>query len=145
MRYVVLIGRILFSAIFVTAIINHFMPMTISYANQAGVPIARALVPISGIIAGLGGLSILLGFRARIGAWLIVLFLVPVTLTMHNFWAVSDPMMRGMQLANFMKNLSMLGAALLISYFGTGPLSLDDRSSGERRRSGAGAMESHAA
>ena len=56
-----------------------------------------------------------------------VLFLVPVTLTMHNFWAVPDPMMRGMQMAMFMKNVSMLGAALLITQVGAGPLSLDAR------------------
>ena len=50
---------------------------------------------------------------------------------MHNFWAVTDPMMRGMQIAMFMKNVSMLGAALLIAYFGSGPLSLDARSGGQ--------------
>ena len=87
-------------------------------------------VPLSGILGGVGGLSILLGYRAKIGAWLIVLFLVPVTVTMHNFWAVTDPMMAQLQLAMFMKNLSMLDGALLITYFGAGPLSLDARSSG---------------
>ena len=46
---------------------------------------------------------------------------------MHNFWAVSDPMMRQMQMVMFMKNLSMLGGALLISQFGSGPWSLDNR------------------
>jgi len=44
---------------------------------------------------------------------------------MHNFWAVKDPMMAQMQMAMFMKNVSMLGGALLISQFGAGPLSLD--------------------
>jgi putative oxidoreductase len=66
-----------------------------------------------------------LGYRARLGAWLIVLFLVPVTLAMHNFWAVKDPMMAQMQMIMFMKNVSMLGGALLITQFGAGPLSLD--------------------
>jgi uncharacterized membrane protein YphA (DoxX/SURF4 family) len=54
-----------------------------------------------------------------------VIFLVPVTLVMHNFWSVSDPMMRQVETANFMKNVTMLGGALVISYFGAGPLSLD--------------------
>jgi len=63
-----------------------------------------------------------------VGALLLVLFLVPVTFTMHNFWAVQDPMMALMQQAMFMKNLSMLGGALLIAYFGSGPASLDRRS-----------------
>ena len=49
---------------------------------------ASILVPFSGVLAVLGGLSILLGYRARIGAWLIVLFLIGITPKMHNFWAV---------------------------------------------------------
>jgi putative oxidoreductase len=76
------------------------------------------------VIAVVGGLSVLLGYRARLGAWLIVLFLIAVT-PLHNFWAVHDPMMAQIQMAMFMKNISMLGGALLISQFGAGPLSLD--------------------
>ena len=72
-----------------------------------------------------GGLSVLLGYRAKLGAWLIVVFLVPVTLMMHNFWAVHDPVMAQMQMVMFMKNISILGGALLISQFGAGPFSLD--------------------
>jgi putative oxidoreductase len=52
-------------------------------------------------------------------------FLIPVTLAMHNFWAVKDPMTAQIQMAMFVKNMSMLGGALLISQFGAGPLSLD--------------------
>ena len=73
------------------------------------------------------GISVLLGYRVRIGAWLLVLFLVPVTFMMHAFWAVPDPMMARMQQAMFMKNLSMLGGALLLTYFGAGPISVDAR------------------
>ena len=61
-----------------------------------------------------------------------VLFLVPVTLVMPNFWAVKDPMMAQMQTAMFMKNVAMIGAALLISHFGAGPLSLDARKNSAR-------------
>ena len=66
----------------------------------------------SGILALLGGLSILLGYRARFGAFLIVLFLVPVTLFMHKFWGLSDPQMAMMQRVNFLKNVALLGGAL---------------------------------
>jgi putative oxidoreductase len=137
MSYAVLAGRALYSAIFVTSLFAHFSPQAIGYAAQAGVPLAGLLVPLSGVLAGVGGLSILLGYRAKIGAWLIVLFLVPVTLTMHNFWAVSDPMMAQLQYAMFMKNASMLGGALLIAYFGAGPLSLDARRSRRATPDGA--------
>jgi putative oxidoreductase len=46
---------------------------------------------------------------------------------MHKFWIVTDPMMQLMQMIMFMKNLAMLGGALLISQFGAGPWSLDSR------------------
>ena len=74
-----------------------------------------------------GGLSIATGCYAKFGGWLIVLFLLPVTFMMHNFWAVTDPSMAQMQQIMFIKNISMLGGALLIAYFGSGPLSLDAR------------------
>jgi putative oxidoreductase len=126
-RAVVFVGRLLFSFIFILAALGHFTHQEIVYAAAQGVPLASIVVPMSGLVALAGGLSILLGYRVRIGAWLIVLFLVPVTLMMHNFWAIKDPMMAQMQMAMFLKNLSMLGGALLISQFGAGPLSLDAR------------------
>jgi putative oxidoreductase len=125
---VVLLGRVFFSLIFLVAGLNHFSKQTIAFAASQGVPLASVAVPLSGVIAVLGGLSILLGYRARVGAWLIALFLVGVT-PLHNFWAVPDPMMAQLQMAMFMKNISMLGGALLISQLGAGPLSLDARRS----------------
>ena len=127
LRYVVPVGRVLFAAIFLTAALGHFSPQTIAYAASQGVPAASVAVPLSGIIALLGGLSIALGYRTRLGAWLIVLFLVPVTLMMHAFWGLSDPMAAQMQQIMFMKNVSMLGGALLLAYHGAGPVSLDSR------------------
>ena len=126
---VVVLGRLLFAVIFVMAGANHFNKQTIGYAASQGVPLASIAVPLSGVLAIVGGLSILLGYRAKLGAWLIVLFLIPVTLMMHKFWTVSDPMMAQIQMVMFMKNVSMLGGALLISHFGAGPFSLDARRS----------------
>ena len=125
----VLLGRFLFAVLFLMAGSNHFSKQTIGYAASQGVPLASLAVPLSGIIALAGGLSILLGYRAKLGAWLIVLFLVPVTLMMHKFWAVTDPMMAQIQMVMFMKNVALLGSAVLISQFGSGPFSLDARRS----------------
>jgi len=124
---IVLTGRLLFAFIFIFAAFGHFSPREIAYAAQQGVPLASIAVPLSGVLALAGGLSLLLGYRARLGAWLLVLFLVGVTPAMHNFWAVKDPMMAQMQMVMFLKNLSMLGGALLISQLGAGPWSLDAR------------------
>ncbi|MBI4521932.1 MAG: DoxX family protein [Gemmatimonadetes bacterium] len=127
MRYVALVGRALLVAIFLMAGLTHFSQQTIAYAEQQGVPWAGFLVPASGLLAAAGALSILVGYKAKLGAWLLVLFLVPVTVTMHNFWAVEDPLLAAMQQAMFFKNLSMLGGALLIAHHGAGPVSLDER------------------
>lgn len=126
---VVASGRLLFAVIFVMAGANHFSKQTIGYAASQGVPWASIAVPLSGVLAIVGGLSILLGYRAKLGAWLIVLFLVPVTFLMHKFWGVADPNIAQLQMIMFMKNASMLGGALLISQFGAGPFSLDARRS----------------
>jgi putative oxidoreductase len=126
---VVVLGRFLFALIFLMAGANHFNGQTIGYAASQGVPLATIAVPLSGVLAIAGGLSILLGYRAKLGAWLIVLFLVPVSLMMHKFWTVTDPMMAQIQMILFMKNVSVLGGALLISQFGAGPFSLDSRRS----------------
>jgi putative oxidoreductase len=129
MNYLVLLGRLLYSAIFIMAGPAHFTKADLAYGISQGVPLASIAVPFSGVIALLGGLSILTGYKARYGAWLLVLFLVPVTVMMHNFWTITDPVAKSMQQIMFMKNLSMLGAAMLITYFGSGPLSVDDKTS----------------
>jgi putative oxidoreductase len=93
-RYLVALGRLLYSLIFVVAGFGHFSHQEIAYAAAQGVPLASVVVPVSGAMAIVGGFSILLGFHGKLGAWLLVLFLVPVTFAMHNFWAVKDPMMQ---------------------------------------------------
>jgi len=118
---VLLLGRLLFVLIFFMAGPNHFSKQTIAFAASQGVPFASFTVPLSGVLALAGGLSVLLGFRAKIGASL--------TLLMHKFWTVHDAMMVQMQMVMFMKNAAILGGALIISQFGAGPMSLDARRS----------------
>ncbi|HVW26061.1 MAG TPA: DoxX family protein [Polyangiaceae bacterium] len=125
--YLVPLGRLLFAAIFLMSAPRHFAGQTIEYARHAGVPAPDLLVPISGVLALVGGLSILLGYKARVGAWLLVIFLVPVTLMMHKFWGLADQNAAMVQRVMFMKNVSMLGAALMLTHFGAGPFSVDAR------------------
>ncbi len=126
---IVLLGRLFYALIFLMAAPNNFTKQGIAYAASQGAPLASIGVPLMGVISLVGGLSILLGYRAKIGAGLIVLFLLIVTPLMHKFWGLTDPMMAQVQMIMFMKNLSMLGGALLITQFGAGPLSLDARRS----------------
>ena len=125
MNLFVLFGRILFTAVFLISVPAHFTGSSIQFAASQGVPMAGFFVPLAGVIALLGGASILVGYRAKEGAWLIVLYLAPVTLMIHRFWNVDAPAAALLQQIHFMKNASMLGAALLIAYFGSGPMSLE--------------------
>ena len=121
------LGRVLFATIFVRGSFDHFSRPTIAYMSQQGVPFASVLVPAAGILALLGGLSLLAGYRARLGAALLVLFLVPVTLVMHRFWEPQDPLWAQIQFTMFLKNLGLLGGALFVMRSGAGPFSLDEQ------------------
>jgi putative oxidoreductase len=125
MRAIVPIGRVLFALIFIASVVGHFSSAEISEAAAHGVPLATILVPLAGLIALVGGVSVLLGYRARFGALLLLVFLVPVTLIMHKFWGLPDPQTAMLQKINFMKNTSLIGTCLLIMYHGSGPYSLD--------------------
>lgn len=127
MKYAVLTGRILFSLIFIMPAFGHFKPETIAFAAAHGVPMANILVPLSTFIMLAGALSVALGYKAKIGGWLLIAFLLPVTFTMHSFWKLTDPMAQQMDLVMFMKNMALVGASLMIAYFGAGPVSLDNR------------------
>lgn len=124
-RYIAFVARQLFSVIFIIASAGHFTGESVALAAEHGVPMAGVLVPVSGLIALAGGLSVLFGYRARMGGWLLVLFLVPVTFAMHNFWALTDPVVFRIQLAMFVRNIVMLGGALVVARVGAGPLSVD--------------------
>lgn len=126
MELVLLIGRLLFAFLFLYSGINHLtqrVGMT-AYAKGAGIPMPDVAVTATGLMILAGGLSILFGFYPRLGAWLLVAFLIPTAFTMHKFWGLTDPMMAATQRAHFMKNIALAGGAMIIAYFGTGPYSL---------------------
>lgn len=137
MDWVLLLGRILFASIFVlSGLTIHLLKWRdgVQYARMSGYTLAPELmVPASGLVAVLGGLSVAFGIWPDLGALMIAVFVIPVAYFMHAFWKIEDPMMRGIQNAMFMKNLALGGAALalfaLFQQFGdeigltvTGPL-----------------------
>lgn len=137
MNLLVPIGRVLFALIFLAAAPRHFTEEGIQHAADFGVPLAKLLVPASGVLAIVSSLSVMTGFKAEWGAWGLVLFLVPITFSLHAFWNVSDPVQHHVQQAMFAKNISMIGAALLLAHFGAGPYaisaSLPSAQSGSRQ------------
>lgn len=121
------IGRVLFSLIFIVALPSLFSHDAIAQATAAGVPYAQLVVPLFGILAFLGGIMVALGLYARLGAFFILLFLVPTTLFMHRFWQTGGGFEQRAQFASFMKNLSLMGAALFIIHAGASAFSCHGR------------------
>jgi putative oxidoreductase len=74
-----------------------------------------------------GGLCLMLGYKARPVALLLFLFLIPVTLTFHNFWTYTDPKEQQVNMLFFMHNLTLMGGLLLVMTIGAGPLSIDHK------------------
>lgn len=125
-----LIGRIIFGGFFVFSGINHFLRANemVPYTEQQGVPLPRLAVLGTGALLLAGGLPIILGFYAWVGALLLLVFLVPTTMIFHRFWGLGDQQMAQMQMVNFMKNIALAGAALIILFVAQedpGPLSIE--------------------
>jgi len=84
------------------------------YARSKGVRGAAFWVVISGLLILLGGLGIVLGVYVQIALLLIIVFLFITSFVMHNFWAIADPQQKMVEMSNFMKNMALLGAALML-------------------------------
>jgi putative oxidoreductase len=116
MKGLVLVGRILVGAYYLYNALNHlvFAPGQLAeYAASKGVPLPLLAVIVTGLLLLIGGLSILLGVLPRIGVLALVVFFLPVTFWMHDFWNVADPQMRVFQMIQFAKNLALMGSALM--------------------------------
>lgn len=126
MDVIVPIGRALFSFLFIASGVNHLAKHgdLTEYARAKGVPAPGMMVVITGLMLLVGGFSVLLGYRVDVGGWILFAFLVPAAVGVHTFWKETDPMRKAGEMAQFMKNLALAGASLLLAYFGSGPYSL---------------------
>lgn len=120
MNTVLLIGRILFALVFVASGLSHLAKVEAmaGFAKFKKVPAAKLSVLVSGVLLIAGGLSIILGVYADLGALAIAVLLVLMALKMHDFWAVSDAQAKQTEMTNFMKNISMAGGALIMFAIG---------------------------
>ena len=116
MRAVFQLGRTIFGGFFVQNGLHHFQDRQAmsAYAASKGVPNPDVAVVASGALMLAGGLSVLSGWKPRQGLGAIVGFLVPVSLMMHRFWEVEDQQQRMHETVNFMKNMALAGAALML-------------------------------
>lgn len=124
---VTVLGRLLLCTIFFLSAVGNKIPHFSDVArimDSAGVPAPQLL--LVGAIAFLlfGSLSVIVGYKARIGAVLLLTFLVLASYYFHPFWKLEGQAQQE-QMIQFMKNLSMMGAMLFITANGSGPMSLD--------------------
>lgn len=122
-KYIPLLARIFLSIIFIKAGIDKLLDpgSTIQQMASKGIPLPGVLIIPTIILLIAGGLSVLLGFKARYGALGLIGFLIPTTLIFHTNFA--EPM----QQIQFLKNLGLMGGLLMVVAFGSGAISLDDR------------------
>ncbi len=118
MDVVFLIGRILLAIPFLASVQIHLIrrEQGVQYAKMYNVPLAELGVPLTGVMALLGGVSVVLGLWGDLGALLLAAFLALITPFMHAFWREQDEMQRGIQMAMFMKNFALAGGALILFY-----------------------------
>jgi putative oxidoreductase len=133
MDVVFLIGRILFVIPFALSVQIHLIKREqgVQYARMYNVPLAELGVPLTGVMAILGAISVVLGLWGDVGALLIAAFLLLITPFMHAFWRETEEMQKINQIVNFQKNAAMLGGALVLFYLwnqlqGDAGLSLTD-------------------
>jgi putative oxidoreductase len=104
MDVVFLVGRVLFGMIFVLSGLSvHFKRESVEYARGYRAPAPELLVPLSGVVIIVAGLSVILGVWADLGALTLIAFLVPIAFIMHAFWREADEQMQGIQMAQFLK------------------------------------------
>jgi putative oxidoreductase len=114
-----LVGRILLALVFVVSGVGHLtrVAATGAYAQSKGIPAPKVAAVVSGIVIIVCGLLVALGWHRFIAAGLLFLFLLATAFLMHNFWTVTDPMARMGERTQFLKDLALAGAALLIAYY----------------------------
>ncbi len=115
MQVAFLLGRVIVGVYYLMSRVNHFtkLGMMSSYAAAKGIPAPKVAVIVSGFLLLVAALTLLTGYRPTIGVIALVVFFVPVTFTMHAFWAVQEPMSRMSEMINFTKNLALLGSSLM--------------------------------
>lgn len=121
-----LTGRIFLSAIFLFSAFGKITDWS-SFAHQMdqkGMPLVPLFLAGAVVFEIVGGLSVLLGFYGRVGAVLLIIFLIPTTLIFHNFWAAEAAQQQN-QMIHFLKNVAIMGGLFMVAALGTDGLSID--------------------
>ncbi len=126
MEIVLLVGRAIFGLYWVSAAVQNLIGLEkgAPSAGAKGVPHPKLSLVATAPLLIISGICITLGFYAGIASIALIAFLVPASIFRHHFWDVPDPEEAIGERRNFEKNIALIGALLLILYFGSGPYSL---------------------
>lgn len=116
MDFLFIVGRVLFSLIFLVSGFGH-LTMTdqmVGYAQFKKVPAPKPAVRISGLLLVLAALSITFGVYADLGALVVAVLMVIIAVKMHNFWTETDAQQKLVERTSFLKDLGLGGAALIL-------------------------------
>jgi putative oxidoreductase len=118
LNVVFLVGRLLFVYLFVESGFMNLIAKReqIEQAEGKDVPEPELAVRAAGTLAVVGGISIALGLWGDVGAVAVATFLVGVTPVMHAYWRETEAPRKRAQRINFMKNVGLLGGALVLFY-----------------------------
>jgi putative oxidoreductase len=121
-RILPLIARTLIAIIFVRSGIDKIFDFagTQQRMAEAGIPLTPIVLVFAILFEIVGGLMIISGFKARIGALLLIIFMIPTTIVFHN------PIADANQTIQFFKNLAIIGGLLMVYTYGAGPISVDE-------------------
>jgi len=125
-----LVGRFLLCLIFVMSGLGKIFDFggTVEYMRSHGIPWPAFLLIVAIALELVGGISVIIGYWTRAGVLLLLLFLVPVSFSIHDFWTIEDPATQRIEMSLFMKNVSIAGGLIYLLQFGPGRFSLDSRS-----------------
>jgi putative oxidoreductase len=123
---ITLSGRILISVIFLISGVFKVAAYSqmVGYATAVHLPAPGVAIALAAVVELAGGLAVLAGFKTRIAAWVLFLYLIPVTFFFHNFWAAQGSAQQ-MQMVNFLKNAAIMGGMLVLAVNGAGAYSAD--------------------
>ena len=126
---ITLVGRIMLAMIFFMSAAGNKIPKfndVAEYMQSAGVPMPKVMLFGAIVFLLVGSLSLIAGLAARVGATLLLIFLVLATYYFHGFWRL-EGQEHQMQMIQFMKNTALMGAMLMVIANGAGPWSFDNR------------------
>jgi uncharacterized membrane protein YphA (DoxX/SURF4 family) len=125
---IMLCSRLLLSCVFLVSAFSRVMDWNGSILFLISHGMSSFAAPMSALSLVLElfcGISLLLGFKTRIGAYMGVLFLICVSLTGNIFQLYSADAF-ALQTSMFLKDLAIMGGLLMVACFGGGPLSVDN-------------------